>query len=712
MGYHPFASASPSSLLLTGSISEDSGPRLPACCCCGTLLSRSHQIMDYERPLVFTDHRSQNSRKRGTSELDNGRHKRPSTNEGRSVVDTKTIDTIYRILCPIKKIGSVLGKGGDIVSALREETHAKIRVADAIPGADERVIIVFSYRTDIANKNTSTQNTESVNTFGSDDQQMKPHCPAQDALLKIHDRIAADEYVRGGVVRENTEPNDVVTARILVPNNQVGCLLGKGGSVIQKLRGDTNANIRILSAEHLPPCAMSSDELVQISGKPNIVRRALYEISTHLHNHPRKDNPSLEDIISASIQDRYQSISAMPPPVAHGNPVFSRYTPPPTWYDGYRNEPYGHAPSSFNGAHFRDHACTLEDFSIKILCPTDKIGGIIGKGGGNVRQLERQTGATIHVEGTDPDDVDRVIVVSSKEAPSSSVSPTIEAVLRLQRKASEISEKGTINTRLLVSSGKIGCLLGQGGNDDELEQVYSPISDQMRYKIGIRNIVILETMMISGNESVAETALLEIASRLRARSLQGGPVPVNPLHGGRSHGFSPPEGLSVRGRQSTSFGARNTDSYDHPKAYDYPKGNDYPKYPDYPKGYDQPNAYEYPKGFDYPKNYDYQEAYDYSKGYDDYAARYDHTKSHQKIYDYPRSSDYLKGYDYPKDADQPYNSQSYPGSLRPTGYSSMSNPVEVNAANSSVPVVGGSNVSDAHQVPTNTSWRYMDRSGR
>ena len=43
-------------------------------------------------------------------------------------------------------------------------------------------------------------------------------------------------------------------------------------------------------------------------------------------------------------------------------------------------------------------------------------------------------------------------------------SQTIDAILQLQNKTSELSEKGIITTRLLVPSSKVGCLLGQGGN--------------------------------------------------------------------------------------------------------------------------------------------------------------------------------------------------------------------------------------------------------
>lgn len=42
-------------------------------------------------------------------------------------------------------------------------------------------------------------------------------------------------------------------------------------------------------------------------------------------------------------------------------------------------------------------------------------------------------------------------------------SETIDAILQLQNKTSEVSEKGIMTTRLLVPSTKVGCILGQGG---------------------------------------------------------------------------------------------------------------------------------------------------------------------------------------------------------------------------------------------------------
>lgn len=173
--------------------------------------------------------------------------------------DSDSVDTVYRILCPGRKIGGVIGKGGSIVKSLREETQAKITVADSVPGSDERVIIIYSPPTRIPKREKSNEDSASE----KEEDEMEPNCPAQDALLKVHERIIEDDLF-GGMTFEDDNENNAVTARLLVPNNMVGCLLGKGGDVIQKLRSETGASIRVLPEEHLPSCAMNTDELVQV----------------------------------------------------------------------------------------------------------------------------------------------------------------------------------------------------------------------------------------------------------------------------------------------------------------------------------------------------------------------------------------------------------------------------------------------------------------
>lgn len=191
--------------------------------------------MDYNKP---RRHNPPTSNKRTRFDSDHGKRKRLNYRQDDGPISSRLTETIHRIFCPGNNIGIVFGRGGHIVKALREQTKAKIKVADSIPGADERVTIMFDYQ----NHSKTIYNIDGL-------ENMKPYCFAQDALLKIHDKVVADEVPNDGVFSENSETASDVTARILVLGNQVSCLLGKGGSAIQQLWNDTGAGIHVLPSE-------------------------------------------------------------------------------------------------------------------------------------------------------------------------------------------------------------------------------------------------------------------------------------------------------------------------------------------------------------------------------------------------------------------------------------------------------------------------------
>lgn len=56
---------------------------------------------------------------------------------------------------------------------------------------------------------------------------------------------------------------DRMNFRLLVPNKVIGCLIGKGGSIVIDMRKKTHADIQI-SKGNKPRRASSSDELVEV----------------------------------------------------------------------------------------------------------------------------------------------------------------------------------------------------------------------------------------------------------------------------------------------------------------------------------------------------------------------------------------------------------------------------------------------------------------
>lgn len=83
-----------------------------------------------------------------------------------------------------------------------------------------------------------------------------PISPTIDAAVRLQPRCSEKTE------RESGEPS--YTTRLLVPTSRIGCLIGKGGTIISEMRRSTRANIRILSKENLPKVASEDDEMVQV----------------------------------------------------------------------------------------------------------------------------------------------------------------------------------------------------------------------------------------------------------------------------------------------------------------------------------------------------------------------------------------------------------------------------------------------------------------
>ena len=75
---------------------------------------------------------------------DNGVNKRRNPGDDRNPFIIESEDTIYRHLCPGRKIGSIIGRGGDIVKQLRVDTKSKIIIGEIMPGWEEHVVTIYN----------------------------------------------------------------------------------------------------------------------------------------------------------------------------------------------------------------------------------------------------------------------------------------------------------------------------------------------------------------------------------------------------------------------------------------------------------------------------------------------------------------------------------------------------------------------------------------
>ncbi|XP_008775908.1 RNA-binding KH domain-containing protein RCF3-like isoform X1 [Phoenix dactylifera] len=451
----------------------------------------------------------------------NGASKRRNPGEERDPYVPGPEDTVYRYLCPGRKIGSIIGRGGEIVKQLRSDTQAKIRIGETVPGCDERVITIFS----------TSRETNSFEDTGDN------VCPAQDALFRVNERLVTDE-APGDEDADAGAPQ--VTVRLLVPSDQIGCIIGKGGQIIQGIRSDTGAQIRILKNEHLPACAISSDELLQITGEVVVVKKALLQVSSRLHDNPSRS----QHLLASSMSQMYPlggqfGVPSASAPVMGMGPLVGPY-------GGYKGDAAGDWPSFYPPP--RDES-SAKEFSLRLLCPSVNIGGVIGKGGAIIKQIRQESGAYIKVDSSSAED-DCIISISAKEFFEDPISPTIDAAVRLQPRCSEKTERETgepsYTTRLLVSTSRIGCLIGKGGT------IISEMRRNTRANIRILSKENLpkvaaeddEMVQISGDLDVARNALVQVTTRLKANfferesALSAFPssVPYHPLPGDASDG--------------------------------------------------------------------------------------------------------------------------------------------------------------------------------
>ncbi|GMI77437.1 hypothetical protein like AT1G51580 [Hibiscus trionum] len=203
----------------------------------------THSQMDQFPPWGFTSgHHAADYNSRGypSSGHDNAVHNRAGLEE----------EIVFKLLCQADKVGSLIGKGGSVVRALQCETGASIKIADTAHDSEERIVVI-----------SAREHAE------------QRYSPAQDAVVRVQSRIAEIGF----------EPGAAIVARLLVPSQHIGYLLGKGGHIVNEMRRATGANIRVSSKEQLSKSVgFQNEEFVQVSGSLQSVQDALFHITGRL----------------------------------------------------------------------------------------------------------------------------------------------------------------------------------------------------------------------------------------------------------------------------------------------------------------------------------------------------------------------------------------------------------------------------------------------
>ncbi|XP_076864191.1 poly(rC)-binding protein 4 isoform X2 [Brachyhypopomus gauderio] len=156
-----------------------------------------------------------------------------------------------RLLMHGKEVGSIIGKKGETVKRIREESNARVNISEG--SCPERII-------------TITGPTECVfRAFTM-------------ITIKLEEDLLA--LVANGTVTSKPP----VTLRLVIPASQCGSLIGKGGSKIKEIRESTGAQVQV-AGDLLPN---STERGVTISGSQEAIIQCVKLICTVILESPPK----------------------------------------------------------------------------------------------------------------------------------------------------------------------------------------------------------------------------------------------------------------------------------------------------------------------------------------------------------------------------------------------------------------------------------------
>ncbi|NXA88936.1 PCBP4 protein, partial [Melanocharis versteri] len=159
-----------------------------------------------------------------------------------------SITLTLRMLMHGKEIGSIIGKKGETVKRIREQSSARITISEG--SCPERITTITG---------------------------------STDAVFRAVSMIAfkLEEVDRSDGVSAGRAP---VTLRLVIPASQCGSLIGKAGAKIREIRESTGAQVQV-AGDLLPN---STERAVTVSGVPDTIIQCVRQICAVILESPPK----------------------------------------------------------------------------------------------------------------------------------------------------------------------------------------------------------------------------------------------------------------------------------------------------------------------------------------------------------------------------------------------------------------------------------------
>ncbi|XP_071186188.1 poly(rC)-binding protein 3-like isoform X19 [Salvelinus alpinus] len=280
-----------------------------------------------------------------------------------------------RLLMHGKEVGSIIGKKGETVKKMREESGARINISEG--NCPERIVTITG---------------------------------PTDAIFKAFAMIAYkfEEDIINSMSNSPATSKPPVTLRLVVPASQCGSLIGKGGSKIKEMRESTGAQVQV-AGDMLPN---STERAVTISGAPEAIIQCVKQICVVMLESPPKGatipyrpKPASTPVIFSggqayTIQGQY----AIP---HHDLTKLHQLAMQQTPFN-----PLGQTTPAFPAGLDASNQASTHELTI----PNDLIGCIIGRQGTKINEIRQMSGAQIKIANAMEGSSERQITITGTPA--------------------------------------------------------------------------------------------------------------------------------------------------------------------------------------------------------------------------------------------------------------------------------------------------------
>ncbi|XP_060054864.1 poly(rC)-binding protein 3 isoform X4 [Erinaceus europaeus] len=303
-----------------------------------------------------------------------------------------SVTLTIRLLMHGKEVGSIIGKKGETVKRMREESGARINISEG--NCPERIVTITG---------------------------------PTDAIFKAFAMVAYkfEEDIVNSMSNSPATSKPPVTLRLVVPASQCGSLIGKGGSKIKEIRESTGAQVQV-AGDMLPN---STERAVTISGTPDAIIQCVRQICVvmleayTIQGQYAIPHPDLTKLHQLALQQTPF------PPLGQTNPAF-----PGEKLSLHSSEEAPNLMGQSSGLDASPPASTHE-----LTIPNDLIGCIIGRQGTKINEIRQMSGAQIKIANATEGSSERQVTITGSPANISLAQYLINA-----RLTSEVTGMGAL----------------------------------------------------------------------------------------------------------------------------------------------------------------------------------------------------------------------------------------------------------------------------